>query len=145
MLHWPIPKNLKGLRGFLGIIGYYRKFVRGYENIAWRLTQLLKKDGFKWSSEAQEDFEKLKIAMTTVPILAMPDFEKEFIVEIDASRQGIIVILMQEGKPICYMSQTLSTKAQQKLVYERELMTIVIAVHKWRSYLLGKHFRIHTE
>ncbi|KAI5408711.1 hypothetical protein KIW84_054516 [Lathyrus oleraceus] len=96
-------------------------------------------------SEAQETFEKLKMDMTTIPILAMLDFDKEFVVETDASGQGIGVVLMQGGKPICYMSQTLSDRAQQKSVYERELMAIVITIQKWRPYLLGRHFKIHTD
>ncbi|PWA98195.1 hypothetical protein CTI12_AA000110 [Artemisia annua] len=142
---WPTPVNIKQLRGFLGLTGYYRRFVKGYGVIAKPLTQLLKKHGFEWSSEAETSFNQLKEAMISTPVLRLPDFTLPFIVETDACNVGVGAVLMQQGQPITFLSKGLSKKNQLLSTYEKEFLAVVMAINKWRPYLQGHHFIIKTD
>lgn len=119
--------------------------MKGYGKIVEPLTRLLKKDNFAWDKLAQDSFDKLKIAMTIVLVLAMPNFTKPFVIETDASSVRVGTVFMQERRPIAFLSRELLPCNKLKSVYERELIDIVFAVQKWRHYLLGRHFIIRTD
>ena len=112
MQKWPSPKNIKQLRGFLGLTGYYRRFIKRYTVISQTLTALLRKNAFQWSIEAEEAFQQLKQAMVEAPVLGLPNFSQVFVIETDASGTGIGVVLCQNNHPLAYLSKTLSVKHQ---------------------------------
>ncbi|XP_075515833.1 uncharacterized protein LOC142550640 [Primulina tabacum] len=142
---WPVPKNLRALKGFLGLSGFYRKFVKGYASIAHALMELLKKDSFCWSPTAQTSFENLKQSLSHTPVLALPDFSLPFQIRTDASGVGIGAVLLQQGHPLAYFRKKLPSHLLKASTYVRELLAITQAVSKWRQYLLGHHFSIVTD
>jgi hypothetical protein len=101
---WLPPRSLRALRGFLGLTGYYRKFIAGYGEVAAPLTTLLKREAFKWTAKAEEAFQLLKQALMTTSLLQMPDFEKRFIIDCDASGSGFGAVLHQGDGAITYFS-----------------------------------------
>ena len=142
---WPIPKTPKAQRGFFGLAGFYRRFIKGYSTLAAPLTKLLCHAQFQWSTVATEAFQKLKEALMAALVLALPNFHIPFIVETDASGSGIGVVLTQEGHPISFFSKQFCTKLMNASTYVRELAAITATVKKWRQYLLGHKFIIVTD
>lgn len=145
VLDWPVPKNVKALRGFLGLSGFYRRFIRGYAAIAQPLTTLLKKDSFQWSDVAQNSFEQLKLAMAQAPVLALPNFAEPFILQTDASGHAMGAVLLQEKHPIAFFSKMFCPRMARASTYLRELHAITSAMKRWRQYLLGHFFVIQTD
>ena len=142
---WPTPTTTTAIRRFLGLTGYYWKFIKNYGTIVAPLTQLLRKYGFHWSETAEKAFLTLKQAMIQALVLALPDFAKQFVVKSDASGTGLGAVLTQDGWPITYYSKALSGQALVRSTYEKELMAIVLSIHQWHNYLLGWRFRIRTD
>jgi hypothetical protein len=135
---WPAPRSPRAVRGFLGLAKYYRKFVHNYGAIAAPLTALLKKEGFSWDDAATTAFTALKTAVTSAPVLTMPDFAKLFTVECDASTFGFGAVLVQEGHPVAFFSRPVAPRHRSLAAYERELISLVQAVRHWRPYLWGR-------
>ncbi|RDX63623.1 Retrovirus-related Pol polyprotein, partial [Mucuna pruriens] len=145
MQDWPVPTSLKSLRGSLGLIGFYRRFIKNYANIVAPLTTLLRKDQFQWGCKAQFAFEEIMSAMTRALILTLPDFSLPFVIETDASSMGMGAVLMQKNHPISYFSKQFCLKLMHSSTYIRELCAITTVVKRWRPYLIGHSFTILTD
>jgi len=143
---WPQPVSVKELRSFLGLAGYYRRFVRHFAVIAKPLTALLKKGVmFVWSHDQDIAFQTLKTALSTAPVLSLPDFSKPFCIETDASGSGVGAVLLQSRHPLAYISKPLGVKTQGLSTYEKEYLAILVAVDQWRHYLQHAEFIIYTD
>ncbi|GAU25498.1 hypothetical protein TSUD_218700 [Trifolium subterraneum] len=127
------------------LTGYYRRFIKSYAKIASPLTDLLKKEAYKWNEQAETTFQQLKTAVTSAPVLALPNFNEPFILETDASGIGIGAVLHQNNHPIAYFSKKLVPRNQKKSAYFREMLAIAEAIAKFRYYLLGHKFIIRTD
>lgn len=121
---WPIPRTVKAVRSFLGLAGYYRRFILHFPAIAGPLTDLLRTDAFQWTPLAHTAFEHLKQLLSESPILALPDFSKPFVVETDASGTGIGAIISQGGYPIAYYSHQLSLDCNNPPHIKRRCMLL---------------------
>ncbi|KAJ4786652.1 polyprotein [Rhynchospora pubera] len=142
---WPEPSSVRALRGFLGLAGYYCRFIQDYGILAAPLTKLLKKGTYSWSPEAATAFAALKKALSRSPVLQLPDFTLPFTVECDASASGFGAVLHQGSGPIAYFSRPVPAHMAKLAAYERELIGLVKAVRHWRPYLWGTKFTVRTD
>ena len=146
VVNWKPPKNVSEVRSFLGLAGYYRKFVEGFSKIAAPLTKLTRKDvKYDWVDACQQSFEELKSRLTSTPVLALPNGRDGFVVYSDASRQGLGCVLMQNDRVIAYASRQLKKHEQNYPTHDLELAAVVFALKIWRHYLYGVPCRIFTD
>lgn len=150
--NWPRPVNKKQVRAFLGITGYYRRFIPSFATIAVPLSDLTKgkqSNMVKWNPEAEDAFQKLKVALCTQPVLITPDFSKEFVVQTDASDVGIGAVLSQtrdgEEHPIVYLSRKVNEHEKRYAIVEKEALAIKWALDMLRYDLLGRQFKLVTD
>jgi hypothetical protein len=147
---WPAPTTVPGVRSFLGLAGYYRRFVKNFSRIASPLSELLNKDKpFDWKDSQQKAFDALKLAVSTGPVLVLPDESKPYVVTTDASGFAIGATLAQdhgEGlQPIAFISHKMLPAEKNYPVHEQELLAVIHALKEWRHYLHGRKFKVITD
>jgi hypothetical protein len=144
--NWQQPTNVSEIKSFLGLVGYYRRFIEGFSKIARPMTELLKKEKkFNWTESCEKSFQELKKRLTTAPALTLPDIQRDFVVYCDASRQGLGCVLMQDGKVVAYASRQLKPHEQNYPTHDLEFAAVVHALKIWRHYLIGNKCEIHTD
>lgn len=147
---FPVPRTKKSIKQFLGLVGYYRRFISNLASIAKPLTQLLKKDiPFVWNESAQVAFENLRDAICTEPLLQFPDFKQPFHITTDASDYALGAVLSQgvigQDLPVAYASRTLNNAEINYSTIEKELLVILFAVEHFRPYVFDHQFTLVTD
>jgi hypothetical protein len=143
---WPTPQSITQVRSFLGLAGFYRRFVKDFSAIAAPLHELTKKGVvFRWGQTQEESFVTLKDKLTHAPLLQLPNFVTTFELECDASGIGIGDVLMQDGKPVAYFSKKLHGRVLNYSTHGKELYALVRSLETWRHYLWPKEFIIHSD
>ena len=146
IVNWKPPRNVTEVRSFLGLAGYYRRFVQGFSVIASSHTRLLRKGvKFEWDDKCQSSFERLKEILVEAPMLIQPTSGRDYTVYSDALRIGLGCVLMQDGKVVAYASRQLKPHEQNYPTHDLELAAVVFALKIWRYYLYGEKCRIFTD
>ncbi|GJZ31892.1 reverse transcriptase domain-containing protein [Tanacetum coccineum] len=144
--NWEAPTSPTGVRSFLGLAGYYRRFIANFSRIAKPLTLLTQKNKkYVWGAEQEEAFQLLKSKLCDAPILSLPDGVEDFVVYCDASNQGLGCVLMQRNKVIAYASRQLKIHEKNYTTHDLELGAVVFALKIWRHYLYGTKSVIYTD
>ncbi|KAL0536993.1 hypothetical protein IC582_025965 [Cucumis melo] len=143
---WPRPSTVSEVRSFLGLAGYYRRFVENFSRKATPLTHLTRKGTpFVWSNACEDSFQNLKQKLVIAPVLTVPDGSGSFVIYSDASKKGLGCVLMQQGKVVAYASRQLKSHEQIYPTHDLELAAVVFALKIWRHYLYGEKVQIFTD
>jgi len=145
ILDWPPPMNVTKLKSFLGLCTYYRRYVKGFSQLAAPLTNLTKRGAFGWSVDLQRILEKLKEVMSSCPVLTLPDFIQPFVLECDASGESIGAVLMQNNHPIAFERKKLRDYEKHYSIYDKEMLAIMHDFVKFIHYLVGNRFKVKTD
>ncbi|KAL4277816.1 hypothetical protein GQ457_03G008370 [Hibiscus cannabinus] len=146
IVNWKQPTSVTEIRSFLGLAGYYQRFVSGFSKVAAPLTKLLQKGvKYEWSDARQQAFEKLKEALINAPVLTQPVSGKGFVVYSDASYVGLGCVLMQEGRVVAYASRQLKVHEKNYPTHDIELAAVVFTLKIWRHYLYGEKCIVYTD
>src|SRR3954463_751465 len=143
---WEAPKSVSEIRSFLGLAGYYRKFIEGFSKLALPLTKLTRKgQAFIWDAKCEEGFQELKRRLTSAPILILPSPTESFVVYCDASLMGLGGVLMQNQQVVAYASRQLKVHERNYPTHDLELATVVFVLKLWRHYLYGSRFEVFSD
>lgn len=146
VMEWSQPKNVGEVRSFLGLAGYYRRFIEGFSKLATPLTRLTRKNvKFWWADDCEKSFQKLKQKLISAPILTLPTEDGNYSIYCDASKIGLGCVLMQDGKVIAYASRQLKNYEQNYPTHDLELAAVVFALKVWRHYLYGQTCEIYSD
>jgi hypothetical protein len=139
------PTTASEIQSFLGLVGYYHRFIKDFSEIAKPMTKLLEKNkAFEWTAKCQTSFEELRKRLTSAPVLVLTDLTKKFNIYYDTSRQGLGCVLMQEGQVVCYASRQLRKHEENYPTHDLELATVVHALKIWRHNLIGHRCEIYS-
>ena len=145
-MDWPRPTTVSKVCSFLGMAGYYRKFVKGFSQIAIPLTRLTQKAvSFEWTPKCETCFQRLKECLVSAPVLTLPSGVDEFQVFTDASLRGLGCVLQQHGRVVAYASRQLKPHEKNYPTHDLELAVLVLALKIWRHYLFGVRCEIYTD
>nr|KYP67726.1 Retrovirus-related Pol polyprotein from transposon 17.6 [Cajanus cajan]KYP67729.1 Retrovirus-related Pol polyprotein from transposon 17.6 [Cajanus cajan] len=144
VLKWEAPKSVSEVKSFLGLVGYYRRFIEGFSKLALLpLTSLTRKGVvFVWD---ENSFQAFKEKLTSAPVLVLPDLSKTFVVYCEASKMGLGGVLMQEGKVVAYASRQLKIHEKNYPTHDLELVVVVFTLKIWRHYLYGSKFEVLSD